>query len=1023
MERMLPKMHKDLLGIVSVLWMVWYPRQVVAEESLYHLDFLPQPYSLKEEVRNLGWEYPTVPLQWKTDRSRTNVWKKGQKQERELKKHLLESYPRQEPLSWNSNPMMCPRREGNTELLSLPKVDRRGKAATPAIRPGDTSTPATGTKSKTERKEEKKAARKEEKRNRKLEKSAQKAEESEAERDPARRKLDAALENAGEEERIGLEKLREEVRAEDAEAAGMEGKRKLEELEEKRRALEEESARKQKELEDEARRLRAVEEAERRAREQRSKNPKLQVPVEAEKAEKGETWFERKATELVEGYIQAYAPQQKKSKELRKEWLDKTYEESWKVGRTIGSDEKYLECTYYPFSPEWQEKVRKDLLDLAHRGFATNADGDLCPTTRFAWQLRSTRDFKEINDSLEPDYSIRLVWKSQEVKGKSKAVDEWHCYPIGRGKMEKTNRIGVPYTVRGNLPPNKNMCSICWSEGHWKSECPLMVSELWEPALTVLVPKERLRRYYPLRNIVCEHYKDEKDEYQKYYPAFAFVDYGAFSGKISEINKKKYKDAKMRRKARNGYFIHLDYEVAVEQGSKGVRRGKAAMEPDDQKNDNAFSDKCIDISYDYVMPCNYVAPPALLKLSQEKALSAKVMEKLKSSNLFVAEQGAEDLMNKTMDAGLRHQMAEDGAFEALVAAMRQFAESKSVQYSAIVALGNLCRENTRRKQWAVRIGALGAIVTAMTGFEHSKVIQHKGVEALHSICTGSDKNAAHRAAMLRQAGGTDVVKRAQEGSPSNMGLQQTANGFLMELDNLCAREDKVVAERAAEEARKARDEKAAAERAAAEAKQAAEAKAREEKAAAERAEEANKANKELLAAITAVMEGGNVKVLKEAIQKAEKMEHAPEALTAARATMSAHTRPGRGASRSCSLAAFPGDDKLPTTFPSYWIKDCREVDEQGWILHPVRDDTLKKIEHIFRVRQPRELGRGRDAQKYDRKYTNLQVHCAWRLEHETKWGVYAAKRNEVLNNMKQIRAKKLDVRQPARVAWMKSARS
>ena len=132
---------------------------------------------------------------------------------------------------------------------------------------------------------------------------------------------------AGEEERIKLTKLREEEEAEDAEAAKRaaakveeadEGsasrKRKLEELEEKKRALEEENDRKRKELEEESRRLRAVEEAERRAREQRSRNPKVQVPIASEK-EKGETWFERKATELVESYIQSYGPQQKKSKE------------------------------------------------------------------------------------------------------------------------------------------------------------------------------------------------------------------------------------------------------------------------------------------------------------------------------------------------------------------------------------------------------------------------------------------------------------------------------------------------------------------------------------------------------------------------------------------------------------------------------------------------------------------------------------------------------------------------------------
>ena len=70
MERMLPKMYKDLLGVVSVLCMVWYPHQVVAEESLCHLDFRPQPYSLKEEVGNLVWEYiPKYPRNGKQTRA------------------------------------------------------------------------------------------------------------------------------------------------------------------------------------------------------------------------------------------------------------------------------------------------------------------------------------------------------------------------------------------------------------------------------------------------------------------------------------------------------------------------------------------------------------------------------------------------------------------------------------------------------------------------------------------------------------------------------------------------------------------------------------------------------------------------------------------------------------------------------------------------------------------------------------------------------------------------------------------
>ena len=70
MERKLPKMYKDLLGIVSVLWMVWCGCPVVAEAhlavtegSLYPHEFVPQPYSLQEEVRNLVWVAQEISAQ------------------------------------------------------------------------------------------------------------------------------------------------------------------------------------------------------------------------------------------------------------------------------------------------------------------------------------------------------------------------------------------------------------------------------------------------------------------------------------------------------------------------------------------------------------------------------------------------------------------------------------------------------------------------------------------------------------------------------------------------------------------------------------------------------------------------------------------------------------------------------------------------------------------------------------------------------------------------------------------------
>ena len=102
----------------------------------------------------------------------------------------------------------APTGKRHTEILELPKVDRRAPA-TPTVRPGgESSTPATG-KSRAERKQEKKTtrkeektARKEEKRNRRA-KQAEQAEEQEEKpegtppKTPVRRKLDAAMESAG----------------------------------------------------------------------------------------------------------------------------------------------------------------------------------------------------------------------------------------------------------------------------------------------------------------------------------------------------------------------------------------------------------------------------------------------------------------------------------------------------------------------------------------------------------------------------------------------------------------------------------------------------------------------------------------------------------------------------------------------------------------------------------------------------------------------------------------------------------
>ena len=77
-------------------------------------------------------------------------------------------------------------------------------------------------------------------------------------------------------------------------------------------------------------------------------------------------------------------------------------------------------------------------------------------------------------------------------------------------------------------------------DGHWKSQCKArdLSYEMWEPALTVLQPKEKLRKFFPLRNIAVEKHKDDENPFNKYFPAVGLCDYGSISSQIRDANKK-----------------------------------------------------------------------------------------------------------------------------------------------------------------------------------------------------------------------------------------------------------------------------------------------------------------------------------------------------------------------------------------------------------------------------------------------------------------------------------------------------
>ncbi|CAK9006731.1 unnamed protein product [Durusdinium trenchii] len=101
------------------------------------------------------------------------------------------------------------------------------------------------------------------------------------------------------------------------------------------------------------------------------------------------------------------------------------------------------------------------------------------------------------------------------------------------------------------------------------------------------------------------------------------------------------------------------------------------------------------------------------------------------------------------------------------------------------------------------------------------------------------------------------------------------------------------------------------------------------------------------------------------------------------------------------LLRFP--KKLSTAVPSYWsgTGDLEALD-QGWAAEPVSEKTFEALKKLFVVTQPEQLGKGRDCKDYGRKYSNLQLHCAWQIEHPSLWEKYNAERNDVLRNMKKL---------------------
>ncbi|CAK9088764.1 Serine/threonine-protein kinase EDR1 (MAPKK kinase EDR1) (Protein ENHANCED DISEASE RESISTANCE 1) (AtEDR1) (Serine/threonine/tyrosine-protein kinase 10) [Durusdinium trenchii] len=93
--------------------------------------------------------------------------------------------------------------------------------------------------------------------------------------------------------------------------------------------------------------------------------------------------------------------------------------------------------------------------------------------------------------------------------------------------------------------------------------------------------------------------------------------------------------------------------------------------------------------------------------------------------------------------------------------------------------------------------------------------------------------------------------------------------------------------------------------------------------------------------------------------------------------------------------------QLSTAVPGYWSGRGEDL-EQGWAAIPVAAPTFAALRRLFVVTQPQDLGRGRDAGQYPRRYSNLQLWSAWQIEHHNLWEKYMAERNDVLRNLQRL---------------------
>ena len=88
---------------------------------------------------------------------------------------------------------------------------------------------------------------------------------------------------------------------------------------------------------------------------------------------------------------------------------------------------------------------------------------------------------------------------------------------------------------------------MCWGKVPWRKDCRTsgLAYNMYEPALVVLQPEDRIRKYFPCRSIVVPGKEREDNPYHKYFKVVCLCDFGAIDPVTSKTNER-FREEKKR---------------------------------------------------------------------------------------------------------------------------------------------------------------------------------------------------------------------------------------------------------------------------------------------------------------------------------------------------------------------------------------------------------------------------------------------------------------------------------------------